>query len=303
MLLNSLVAAAVESAEDALDDVTDEALEVLNGNVDDAAGGANEQENIGEDTEPNKTVDVATDGALDVNVVLAALGAVRDAIVGGALGESEPAGEALDSVEDTADDTANDTASRDRQAVGVGVEEGDGIGTRLEVETGKATAGVLQADAAASIDIDGGTGVNLELSLDLKRSQEDDVLDRGLAVGVLRVVLDDLVRGASAEGAELSIDGAVDADRRLRPCASLDGTGAAALLGVPRLAGLARAGLGPGAVVHAGGALEGGALKDAASVAGIETRLDGRLWHGSGRGHGGERRQGHDKLGEVHDEG
>lgn len=179
----------------------------------DRGTGANlvdEEDGVLGDAEASKAVDVATDAAADVDVVLAALGAVGDTVVDLAVSEAEHAGDALDEVDNGVGETAGDATGTDSVSVLLGVEEGDGVDGALKVETGETSAGALEVGADLALDVDGLAGVETNLGVDGERGDEDGVLEAGLAVGVLGVVLDDLVRRSSAVSAELDINTSVD---------------------------------------------------------------------------------------------
>lgn len=179
----------------------------------DRGTGANlvdEEDGVLGDAETSKAVDVATDAAADVDVVLAALGAVGDTVVDLAVSEAEHAGDALDEVDNGVGETAGDATGTDSVSVLLGVEEGDGVDGALEVETGETSAGALEVGADLALDVDGLAGVETDLGVDGERGGEDSVLEAGLAVGVLGVVLDDLVRRSSAVSAKLDINTSVD---------------------------------------------------------------------------------------------
>lgn len=194
-----------------------------------------------DNAETNEAVDIATDAATDIDVVLAALGAVRDAVIDLAVAETEEAGDALNEVDNSVDETASDAAGANGISVLVGVEEGDGIGAALEVETSKTTTDGLEAGAQLALDVDGGTAIESNLGADRKRSKEDSVLEAGLTVGVLGIVLDDLVGRSSTVSAELDVNtgAGVDTGTGLGPAAR--SLLASALLGlaIPGLAGRA----------------------------------------------------------------
>lgn len=270
-----------------------------------------EEDGVLGDAETSKTVDVATDAAADIDVVLAALGAVGDTVVDLAVTEAEHAGEALDEVDNGVGETAGDATGADSVSVLLGVEEGDGVDGALEVETGETSAGALEVGAHLALDVDGLAGVETDLSIDGERGDEDGVLEAGLAVGVLGVVLDDLVRRSSAVSAELDINTSVGVDVGAGLGVAASGLLAGALLGsaVPGLAGRARAGLCPGAVGHGAGAREAGAGLEGGGRVGADGEVAGGdagggvedgIRSGDGRSHRGHRGQGDDEVGEVH---
>lgn len=210
----------------------------------DRGTGANlvdEEDGVLGDAETSKAIDVATDAAADVDVVLAALGAVGDTVVDLAVSEAEHAGDALDEVDNGVGETAGDATGTDSVSVLLGVEEGDGVDGALEVETGETSAGGLEVGADLALDVDGLAGVETDLGVDGERGDEDGVLEAGLAVGVLGVVLDDLVRRSSAVSAELDINTSVDVGAGGGLGVAAGSLLAGALLGsaVPGLAGRA----------------------------------------------------------------
>lgn len=289
------MAVAVEAAEEGSQDVADNAQKTLNGAGDELANTIDHDDNVGQDAEADEALDGAANSANDVDVVAAALGAVGDTVVAAAT-ETDQASNVLDGLEDTAEETANATADSKAKTELVGVEEGNSIENALEVETTETGAGVLEVSADAGVDVNLDTDTDgKQILLDGLGGAESDGVEAGLAVSVLGVVLDNLGGGGSAESAELDLDGGVEVKVRLRP-GTLDlGADAAALLVVPLHARLARASLGPGAVGHAGRAVEllGGA--------GLETSLgDGREAGGGGSQGGGRGGESDESSEELH---
>lgn len=303
------LAVAVEDAEEAAEEAANDAQQAVDGDGQDGADLVDDEDDIVDKAETDEAVDVATDGSLDVDVVLAALGAVRDTVVDLAAAKAEGAGEAAHEVDNSVEKATDNITRADSVAVLVGVEEGNSIKNVLEVETGKTSADVLKSKADAGVDVDELATEERDLGVNLERSEEDDVEEAGLAVGVVGVVLDDLVGRRSAVSAKLHLDIDKGRRRRLGPAAGDDLAGALAGLSVPGLARGARAGTGPGAVGHASRALEvaasleGGVITDG-EVAGGDGRSgveEGvRGWDGGDHGgHGGEAE---DDLGEEHGE-
>ena len=309
------LAVALEEALDADVDAANNLEEAID--LEGSAGTdlVDEENGVLDNTETSKAVDVATNLAADVNVVLAALGAVRDTVVDSAVSEAETAGQALEGVTNGERETTSDGTRADRVTVLVGVEESDGIDRALEVETGKTRADGLEASTNLGGDINGLATVEIDLSTNGERSKEDSVLEAGLAVRVLGVVLDDLVRGGSAVRAELDINTSLDVGTGGRLSVAAAGLLAGTSLGlsIPGLADGARAGLGPRAVRHGTRAREAGesaglesgsrgievdgvvGRRDAGN-GGIEEGIRGR----NGGSHGGHRGQSNEDVREVH---
>lgn len=303
------LAVAAEDAEEAAEEAANNAQQAVDGDGEDGADLVDDEDDIVDEAEADEAVDVATDGSLDVDVVLAALGAVRDTVVDLAAAEAEGAGETAQEVDDSVEEATDNITGADSVAVLVGVEEGNSIKDVLEVETGETTADVLEGEADAGVDVDELAAEERDLGVNLERSEEDNVEEAGLAVGVVGVVLDDLVGRGSAVGAELHLD--IDKGRRrgLGPAAGDDLAGALAGLAIPGLARGARAGTGPGAVGHASRALEvaagleGGVIMDGEVAgsdgrSGVEEGVRGR----DGSDHGGHGGEAENDLGEEHGE-
>jgi hypothetical protein len=222
-------------------DASDDADEALDLDRSTSSDLVDKENGVLDNAETNESVDIATDAATDIDVVLAALGAVGNAVIDLAVTETEEAGNALDEVDNSVDETASDAARANGISVLVGVEEGDGISAALEVETSKTATDGLEAGAQLALDIDGGTTIKSNLGADRKRSKEDSVLEAGLAVGVLSIVLNDLVGRSGTVSAELDVNAGtgVDTGTGLGPAAR--SLLASALLGlaIPGLAGRA----------------------------------------------------------------
>ncbi len=71
---------AVESVEDRLENVANDAEQVLNSNRDNHLGSADAQDDAGQDAQADDAGDLGTDLGADVNVVGAALFAEGDAV-------------------------------------------------------------------------------------------------------------------------------------------------------------------------------------------------------------------------------
>jgi hypothetical protein len=232
------LAVASEDTLEADVDASDDANEALDLERSTSSDLVDKENGVLDNAETNETVDVATDATTDIDVVLAALGAVRDTVIDLAVAETEEAGDALDEVNNSVDETASDAARANSISVLVGVEEGDGISAALEVETGKTTTDSLEAGAQLALDVDGSTAIESNLGANGERSKEDSVLEAGLAVGVLGIVLDDLVGRSSTVSAELDVNtgAGVDTGAGLGPAAGSLLTSALLGLAIPGLA-------------------------------------------------------------------
>lgn len=307
-----LVAVAVVGGQDRLDDGADEAQQAVDDMSDNLGSHTDAENNVGQDAEADETANVSTDLADDVEVVLAALGALGHT-VGLAVSPAELAGPAVDGAEDASKTQAETDAGLDvshegAEAIGVGVEEDAGVNDALEVETRQTTAHVLEIGADAAADIDLGPAGNLELNRG--RGDKGDGGEAGLAVLVLGVVLADLGGGLGTVCSETDAHGRVDADVGFGPRALDDVADTDVGIEVELLAGRARAGLGPGAVAHGLGALEaavllaGGTDVDAGADVGVDrgSDLDIGLDHDTttgivgGRGEGGKPGNGGDET-------
>lgn len=246
------MAVAVEGGQEGLDDAANEAEQAVDDVGNDVLGSVDGQHNVGKDAEADEAVDLGTDLSIDVDVVLASLGTVGDTVEV-APSEAELAGEAVDDLEEAEREVGLDIGRDGSKAEDVGVEGNDGVDEALEVETVQTGADVLEVGADVGVEVDLDLGSNLELNVG--RGTEGDGVEAGLAVLVVRVVLDDLGRGGSTEGAELDIDGSEDADVGLGPGTGQDVTNTDVGNEVEGLAGGTSARLGPGAVAHGLGAL------------------------------------------------
>lgn len=228
------MAVAVEGGQEGLDDAANEAQQAVDDVGNDVLGSVDGQHNVGEDAEADEAVDLSTDLSVDVDVVLAALGTVGDTVEV-ALSEAELAGEAVDDLEEAEREVGLDIGRDGSKAEDVGVEGNDGVDEALQVETAETGADVLEVGADVGVEVDLDLGSNLELNVG--RGTEGDGVEAGLAVLMVRVVLDDLGRGGSTEGAELDIDGSEDADVRLGPGTGQDVTNTDVGNEIERLAG------------------------------------------------------------------
>lgn len=299
IIARRLSAVAVEDAEDVGQDVANKAEQRLNSDGDDVLEAVDNEDDAGEDAEANEVVDTGTDLNinLDVNVVGASLGAVRDTVEV-ALGQTKAAGEVADEGDNTTELSVdvNDVEDVDVEVEVVGVEQLDGILNLLDVQTSQTGNGGLEVSADVGVDINLSKAEQFNLSSDVDGGDKGNSVEAGLAVLVLGVVAADLGGGGSAEGGELdaNVDGGVQAQVRLGPAALDDLASALGGLDVEGLARSASARLGPGGVLHVAGALEAiGADVDLGILS------DGGL-EGLGNGRAGEGQKSSEGNGELH---
>lgn len=290
---------AVEDAEDVGQDVTDEAEQRLNSDSDNVLEAVDNEDDAGKDAETDEVVDTGTDLNinLDVNVVGASLGAVRDTVEV-ALGQTKAAGEVADEGDNTTELSVdvNDVEDVDVQVEVVSVEELDGILNFLDVQTSETGNGGLEVSADVCVDVNLSEAEQVNLSSDVDGGDKGNSVEAGLAVLVLGVVAADFGGRGSAEGSELdaNVDGGVQAQVRLGPAALDDLASALGGLDVEGLARSASARLGPGGVLHVAGALE-------AIGAGVDLGIlsDCGL-EGLGNGRAGEGQKSSEGNGELH---
>lgn len=302
---------AVEGGQGSLDETADQAEQAVRDVGGDVLGSVDDQDNLGQNAEASEALDVSTDLGTDVDVVLATLGAVGNAVIV-ALAEAELAGETLDELKETEGQVGLDVSSGGGKTKEVGVEGNGSIDDALKVETAQTSADVLQVGADVGIDVDLGFGRDFELNVG--RGAEGNSVEAGLAVLVVGVVLDDLGGRGSTVGAELDIDSSVCADVWLGPGTRENFTNTDVGIGVELLAGRAGTGLGPGAVAHGLGALVAGVLLASNAQVDIGIDIDLGVSNGSnfnfsvdvdigtetneagGRGDSGEASEGSDEM-------
>jgi len=174
----SLVAAAVVGGDDELDEPADQAQQAVDSDGDDGVGLADNEQDVGKDAQADKSLELSTDVDIDVEAdideVLAALGAVGDA-VDLALAQTQTAEQALDLGEQADNELGVDIGLDSSEGEDVGVEERNGLDGGGDIQTGQTSAGGLEVGGDVGGDIDGGMSVGLNLEEDagsLRRQEQ-----------------------------------------------------------------------------------------------------------------------------------
>lgn len=247
---------AVKGVNDKLDNIADHAEQVLDSNRDDHLGSVDAQNDTGEDAQADDAGNLGTDLGTNVNVVGAALLAEGNTVaLAGA--EAELAGQGGNLGHDADVERGVNVGSDGGEAKDVSVEEEGGVDGSLDVETAETGDDSLEVGRDVSLDVNLAVAEQLDLSLNLDAGDKGNGVEAGLAVLVLGIVLADLGGRGGAVLGELHVDGRKDVNLGLGPGTDNDVADADAGLDVPLLAGRAAARLGPGAVAHGLGALEG----------------------------------------------
>lgn len=199
--------------DETAEQTADEAEQMVDGNRGDHLGGVENKHDVGQDAEAHEALEVGTDAGVDVDVVVAALGAVGDAVKV-ALGEAGGSEDTADVAEQAEGAVGGHVCLTDGVAKGVCVEEDDGVG-------------------------------------DVGAGDKSDGVEAGPAVLVVGAVADDAVGRDGAVRVEPDALGGVDVGPRPRPGALERFADAQLGPGVELAARRAGARPRPGAVAHA----------------------------------------------------